>query len=244
MLRRPERTGFATSSWRCSMEKRRAEPRASAPLRWVVSGLALALLSLWVPLGLSASTTAPASPPANTQPPRVLGKAQEGQLVFADLGRWRAARQTAFQWRVCSSGGDPCADVPGATDSIYAIGTVDVGKTLRVLVSAANRSGTSSVLSAPTDLVVAAPADAPRSTRPPAVTGTPQDGQLLAVDAGTWSAPAPVRLSYRWRLCDGKGGSCGFNGATGKFYRPRSREVGHTFRVLVQAQGGPLASYA
>jgi fibronectin type 3 domain-containing protein len=70
----------------------------------------------------------------------------------------------------------------------------------------------------------------------PTVTGTPQFGQTLTADAGTWSGTSPIAYAYQWRRCDASGGNCvDIGGATGSSYTLAAADVGATVRVTVTA---------
>jgi len=88
------------------------------------------------------------------------------------------------------------------------------------------------------------------STVEPAIGGTPQQGQTLTVDEGTWSG-APSGFSYVWSRCDAAGSTCApIAGATANSYVPGAEDSGSTIRVAVtgsnsvssqQALSGPTA---
>ena len=54
---------------------------------------------------------------------------------------------------------------------------------------------------------VAASAAAPTNTSPPTVKGTPQEGQKLTGDRGTWSG-SPTDYNYFWMRCNKAGNAC------------------------------------
>ena len=79
-------------------------------------------------------------------------------------------------------------------------------------------------------------AAAPVNTTPPTITGTPQEGQKLTGDRGTWSN-SPTDYNYFWLRCDRTGGSCStIIGATAATYTLTSADVGNTLRFRVQAR--------
>jgi hypothetical protein len=99
--------------------------------------------------------------PENTEAPAVVGTPMDGELLAAKDGEWTGEDPTAFsyQWQSCDAAGANCANVAGATGKIYRVATTDVGKRLRVLVTAKNSSGTTSATAQPTG-AVARPAGA------------------------------------------------------------------------------------
>ena len=92
----------------------------------------------------------PAVLPANTEAPAVVGTAQDGELLAARDGEWSGTDPMTFtyQWQVCDVTGGNCANVNGATAKIYRIATTDVGRRLRVQVTAKNTSGSKTATTA------------------------------------------------------------------------------------------------
>jgi hypothetical protein len=77
----------------------------------------------------------------------------------------------------------------------------------------------------------------PSEQSPPTISGTPQQGQTLTANPGTWSGTQPISFSYQWRRCDAVGGDCAsISGATGRLYDLHAQDVGHTLRVHVTAK--------
>lgn len=88
---------------------------------------------------------------------------------------------------------------------------------------------------------------APVSEAPPAITGTPQQGQTLTASPGTWSAD-DATFGYQWQHCDAAGANCvAIAGATAATYAVTATDVGTTLRVVVTASnrfGAPSATSA
>lgn len=77
---------------------------------------------------------------------------------------------------------------------------------------------------------------APVNASPPAVSGTPQDGQTLTASTGNWTGTQPIAYGYQWRRCDTTGAACAdIAGATGSTYPATTADVGSTLRVTVTA---------
>jgi hypothetical protein len=78
--------------------------------------------------------------PANTALPAISGTAKDGQTLASTTGGWSGTTPLTFtrQWRRCDSAGANCASIPGATGSSYVLGSADVSKTIRLILTAAN----------------------------------------------------------------------------------------------------------
>ena len=92
--------------------------------------------------------------------PTISGAPQQNQTLTANPGTWSGGKpQTyTYQWRRCDSTGGSCADISGATGQTYVVKDVDIGRTLRVRVTAHNSLGTGSSTSTPTAVVTKASA--------------------------------------------------------------------------------------
>jgi streptogramin lyase len=98
--------------------------------------------------GLVRVTVPPA--PALLTAPTVSGAAAVGALLEASVGSWsHEPTSYSYQWQVCDPSGVQCEDIPGATGSTLTVGATEVGRTVRVAVSAANLGGTTVATSAP-----------------------------------------------------------------------------------------------
>jgi hypothetical protein len=102
------------------------------------------------PSGMVSSRSAP----NGTAAPAISGTAKVGEELQAQNGTWSGGVRTyAYQWQRCDRNGASCEGVDGATGRVYGVRSVDAGSTLRVVVSAANLSGSTNATSAPTGLV-------------------------------------------------------------------------------------------
>lgn len=81
--------------------------------------------------------------PRNTAAPYIVGQAVVGEQLRAYEGSWTASgtRAFGFQWLRCDGGGSGCTAIAGAVHDTYAPSQSDVGRTLRVEVTAASSGG-------------------------------------------------------------------------------------------------------
>jgi RHS repeat-associated protein len=90
-----------------------------------------------------------AGKPANLAHPAVGGQLLSGQTLTAAVGAWSASPSPsyAYQWQRCSATGSECANISGATSATYTLASGDVGKTIRVKVTATNTGGSTEAVS-------------------------------------------------------------------------------------------------
>lgn len=79
----------------------------------------------------------------------------QGKTLTASPGSWSGTTPIsyAYQWLRCDSSGANCGSISGATSQSYLLVSADVGRTMRVKVTASNSAGSSSAQSAQTALV-------------------------------------------------------------------------------------------
>ena len=92
---------------------------------------------------------------------------------------------------------------------------------------------------------VAAPAQAPRNTSLPAISGVMRVGETLTASPGTWSGDRPMSFGYQWVRCSQAVSNCAnVAGATGSRYTLTSRDRNRRLIVSVTARnddGGAAA---
>jgi hypothetical protein len=193
----------------------------------------------------AASRSSSRRAPTNTALPVIGGTTTEGDTLTATEGTWKGyPARYAYQWQDCTSSGASCANIAGATASRHTLTSSDVAHTIRVAVTAANKSGRTQATSPATATVIAAataqPPAAPTNTATPAISGTPTAGQTLRTTNGAWTG-SPTSYAYQWRRCSTSGGSCAsVSGATKASYTLSTTDVSHAMRVTVTAvnEGG------
>jgi hypothetical protein len=186
--------------------------------------------------------------PVNTAEPAISGSAVEGSTVTTTTGTWTGTGITyAYQWVRCEAdGGLPdgsnCPTIPGATGSAYTPVSDDIGKTLRVQVTASNSAGSATVASNATGVVAQSPTvGPPRSLVEPSISGTFTLARVLLANVGTWAGATPLSFAYQWVRCGADGGlSDGSNctaisGATNSTYTLTSDDVGQRMRIRITA---------
>jgi hypothetical protein len=194
----------------------------------------------------AASSARPQVAPQNTGEPRVSGPTVQGQTLRTTNGTWSGTTPLRFsyRWLRCDTTGGGvngvnCATIPNAGRRTYELRFADVGHRIRSRVIASNADGTASANSNATPGVVqsSAAAGRPSNASPPTISGTPQEGQTLTANRGTWRGGQPQAYAYQWLRCDSVGGACAsIGGATASTYRLTSAEVGRTLRVRVTAR--------
>jgi hypothetical protein len=182
--------------------------------------------------------------PANVAAPTISGDPLDGHTLTADPGTWTGTTPLtyAYQWQRCDTAGANCTDILGADDPTYTLAPGDIGHVLTVVVTATNAGGSVPSAAAPT---ATAEADPPANSVAPAVSGTPEDGETLTADPGTWTGTAPVAYTYQWQRCDADGTDCAdILGATGSTYDLTPADVDHAIVVAVTASnaGGEHAA--
>jgi hypothetical protein len=93
----------------------------------------------------AAATNAPVA----TARPSISGSTLQGSTLTASNGTWNGATPTSYtyQWQRCDSAGAGCRNITDATSQTYSTTSLDVGNTLRVIVTATNANGSSASIS-------------------------------------------------------------------------------------------------
>lgn len=199
-----------------------------------------ALLPLLAAAFLAALLAVPASAaaPTATGLPAITGNARQGQLLTSTTGTFTGTAPIAYgrAWLRCDETGAACVPIAGAGAATYTLAAADVGRTIRVTVTATNLEGSASATSPATAVV--GPLQPPvNDGAPPLVSGTMRDGQALGHTTGGWSGIAPITFTRSWRRCDAGGASCtAISGASAASYTLTSTDVGATIRVEVTAR--------
>jgi alpha-tubulin suppressor-like RCC1 family protein len=182
--------------------------------------------------GSSAPTsTVAGNPPSSTVAPTIAGEPREGHTLTAGSGSWSGTPPFTFEYLWESCEGASCAAIEGATSAEYTVGSADVGKTLRVKVTAKNSLGSATANSSQTTTVGGEP---PANVTLPTISGTAKDGHTLTASSGSWSGATPISYAYQWQRC--KESECtNVAGATHSTYTLVDGDLASTMQVRVTA---------
>ena len=108
-----------------------------------------------------------------------------------------------YLWRACDAGGDNCTDVQGGEQLTLA--AAQIGKRIKLVVTASNAADSVDAESALTQAVVAR---APQATVPPLIRARRGDGDMLTGSAGTWTGTQPIAFAYPGCDAGRERGSC------------------------------------
>jgi hypothetical protein len=91
--------------------------------------------------------------PKNVTLPSVTGALKNGGLLSLANGTWSGSAPISYsyQWQLCVLG--ICTNIAKATSSTLALGVLDIGNAVRVLVTATNAAGSTAATSAATGLI-------------------------------------------------------------------------------------------
>ena len=172
--------------------------KRTGPSTWLRGGIVLVALTL---VGLatlaSVGSAQTQAAPTNTGEPQISGKPVVDGTLKASRGSWTGSPTSYdFQWTRCpasggSSDASDCAALGGATTRNYIPGKGDVGKSLRIRVTASNADGSKTVASNATGVVKDATTTTPPPP-PPASTGCGKNGGTVPV--GSVSPPARLNI--------------------------------------------------
>ncbi len=179
-------------------------------------------------------TSTPVGPIANVNDapsgaPVVTGTATEDQTLAADtssIADGDGLSAFAYQWQR-----DGVA-IAGATGSTFTLGDIDVGASIRVVVSYTDGNGTAESLTSAAVGPIANVNDAPSGA--PVINGTATEDQTLAADASPIAdADGLGAFAYQWQR-----NGIDIAGATGTSYTLGDADVGMSIRVVVSYTDG------
>ena len=145
--------------------------------------------------------------PAATAPPTISGAASVGEQLTASEGTWTGSPDRyTYQWQQCDAAGAGCAAIPGATGKTFGVRSADLGRTIRVAVTAINPRGRTTAVSSQTGTVRAAGGGGTGPAVPVSSISLPD---RLVASAATFS-PSAIRnrtdtVTLRVRVNDTRG---------------------------------------
>ena len=174
-------------------------------------------------------------PPVNVSGPTITGVPRNGYQLTGSPGEWTSDAgplRYRYQWERCAGTPVRCETIVGAQQATYVVTRADERWTLRLLVQAKNNDADAIAFSNLTETVELF---GPVMLTEPRLVGTPQLGQQMRVDPGTWtSAAGPLRYRYAWaRVQPDSDQMTYIPGAQSATYRPTSTDVGYRLRVFV-----------
>ncbi len=206
-------------------------------------------------VAVSAAAVGPISGlPFDTTTPLLSGTPRQGQTLSVSTGSWSPAASTyTYQWQRSTNAGASWSNVAGANASTYVLAAADINAYERVLVTATNAFGPTTVATAQLGPVASG---APSLTTAPAISGTARQGLTLSVTTGSWTL-SPTSYTYQWQRSTNSGSTwSNIAGATTASYPLLAADVNAYERVQVTAtnafgattattaQVGPVASGA
>ena len=174
----------------------------------------------------------PAGPPVAVVAPALSGIAQEGETLTATAGSWSGSpTRFAYRWEPPTGRAGPRSRAP--RHQAYLLVAADVGRSVRVMVTATNGSGPTSSASEVTAAVGAA--TPPENVVPPTIGGAARLAGTLTASPGSWSGP-PSTYAFLWQSsADGGANWADLPGADSSTYVPVAADVGALLRVVVTA---------
>jgi hypothetical protein len=135
--------------------------------------------------------------PTNIDRPSISGTAVVGNRLAANRGTWAGSQPItySFRWLRCNSNGDNCGEISGATDNEYVVAEADLGRTLRVRVTARNDDGSRSAISAATSVVRRSEPPPPSPGQTVNVSSVPKGERLIVSQVRFSPNPVTNRLS-------------------------------------------------
>ena len=210
------------------MNRKRKRPTAA------LTGIVVSA-ALWMLIVAAAASSAVAVAPVNVSPPTITGTARVGEVLTAHNGTWdNAPTSYRYRWLRCNQLGNSCV-LLAADGPTYRLGQNNVGRTMRVRVTAVNADGSTNARSEQTEVVQSNAAPLTNTTRP-TISGEARVGQELTASEGTWTGN-PTSFAFQWQRCDIDAVSClDVIGATGRTYGVRLADLGFRLRVQVVAR--------
>ena len=179
------------------------------------------------------------SEPTLITSPVITGIVVTDEILTATSGSYNAfpAPTFTYQWQSCVSQEiATCSPISGANQATYTLIAGNVGKYLRVMVTATNNLGGRISPSALSGVVM--PATVPNNSSSPVISGIVKDRQTLNVTSGSWSGNPVGIISYQWQRCSDRNQSdcTDLVGETRTSYNLTFNDVNKHLRVQVTSK--------
>jgi hypothetical protein len=183
--------------------------------------------------------------------PTISGNLVVGQTMSSTNGTWNVLHdQLSYtlsrQWQRCDDAtAASCSDIGGETAATYELTASDLGKRVRVIVTATNADDAASQSSAISTAVI--PVNSPPVNNvAPAISGTTELGKTLTASGTSddWT-PSSATLAYSWLRCTDSASeaSCSAIGsADSSTYALVAADSGNYIRVRVTATASALST--
>lgn len=159
--------------------------------------------------------------PTALEDPAIFLEDEGGTRYFTAQIEWDGyplPATSTIRWYRCSgaAGGvvnsvpESCTAIVSANALEYDVIAGDVGTRLRVAFTASTSSGTTTIVSATSDVVPPLPTQVPAVVSPPLVSGLAMVSLRLIGTTGSWTAiPPSMSYTYRWYSCPSGGAASG-----------------------------------
>ena len=172
----------------------------------------------------------------------ITGTAASGNTLTANTSATTGTTPISYTylWESAATVNDTFTPISGATASTYLLTANEVGKVVRVSITATNSSGTSSATSTPTATVTSAPLVASVS-----ITGNNRQGSTLTANTSRTTGTAPIAFTYQWlRASSTNGTYAPIAGAVNPTYVITTADRNQYIRVQVVATNSTQTSTA
>lgn len=178
--------------------------------------------TVWPPHGVKTQLGAPDVVSA----PFITGTPTQGATLDLNYGSW-SPQPTSFVVQWLRSG----APIQGANAATYLLTAADVGSTITASVTASNQTGSKTVITAPTPVVITnqPPTYPPAFSTQPSIVGSATAGSFLTAFPGIVTGNPTPSLDYLW-LADGVS-----TGITTQTYTVTVSDIGKRLSVRVTA---------
>ena len=176
--------------------------------------------------------------PTLITPPTISGLAIVDEILTATVGTYNAfpTATYTYQWQSCTTIElSSCTPISGAVQATYILLTTDIGKFIRVMVTATNNLGLRGTPSPLTSVVFGT--SVPNTSTLPIISGVVMDRQVLTVTSSGWTGTPTGVLSYQWQRCSAlnQAECVDLKGETKTSYTLNFNDVNNLIRVSVQS---------